>query len=115
MSGCNCKKDGNQYSVASDVNLTKRSFNYLLRIIMFSLSLLTLPIIVIGSIWFIFRTLVLNKDINIAEMLKFIVKAYKSVKDNDNDDDDDDDEYIYGDEEEYELVGVENITYEKKR
>jgi hypothetical protein len=106
---CNCKKDGNQYSVASDVNLTKRILNYSLRIIMFSLSLLTLPIILIGSIWVLFRTLVLNKDVNVAEMLKFIVKASKRVKDNDDYDDDDD----YGDEEEYELMGVENITYEK--
>ena len=109
---CNCKNDGNQYSVSSDVNLTKRILNYSLRIIIFSLSLLTLPIILIGSIWFLFRTLVLNKDVNVAEMLKFIVKASKRVKDND-DYDDDDDEDIYGDEEEYELMGVENITYEK--
>jgi hypothetical protein len=108
---CNCKKDGNEYSVASDVNLTKRIINYSLRIIMFSLSLLTLPIIVIASIWILFRTLVLNKDVNITGMLKFMVKAFKNANNN-HDDDDDDDDY-YDDEEEYELMDVENITYQK--
>ena len=107
---CNCKNDGNQYSVASDVNLTKRIINYSLRIIMFSLSLLTLPIIVIASIWILFRTLVLNKDVNITGMLKFMVKAFKNA--NNNHDDDDDDDY-YDDEDEYELMDVENITYQK--
>ena len=109
--GCNCKKDGNEYSVASDVNLTKRTINYSLRIIMFSLSLLTLPIIVIASIWILFRTFVLNKDVNITGILKFMVKAFKNVN-NSNDDDDDDDDY-YDDEDEYELMDVENITYQK--
>lgn len=108
--GCNCKNDGNQYSVSSDVNLTKRILNYSLRIIMFSLSLLTLPIIVIASIWILFRTLVLNKDVNITGMLKFMVKAFKNAN-NSNDDDDDDD--YYDDEDEYELMDVENITYQK--
>jgi hypothetical protein len=108
---CNCKNDGNEYSVASDVNLTKRIINYSLRIIMFSLSLLTLPIIVIASIWILFRTLVLNKDVNITGMLKFMVKAFKNANNN-HDDDDDDDDY-YDDEEEYELMDVENITYQK--
>ena len=106
--GCNCKNDGNQYSVSSDVNLTKRILNYSLRIIMFSLSLLTLPIIVIASIWILFRTLVLNKDVNITGMLKFMVKAFKNAN-NSNDDDDD----YYDDEDEYELMDVENITYQK--
>ncbi len=108
--GCNCKKDGNQYNVDSDVNLTKRILNYSFRFIMFSLSLITLPIIVIASIWILFRTLVLNKDVNITQILKFMIKASKKVKD---DDDDDYDEDIYDDEDEYELMDVENITYEK--
>lgn len=106
--GCNCKKDSNQYSVGSDVNVTKRILNYSFRIIMFSLSLLTLPIIVIFSTWILFRTLVLNKDVNITEMLKGVIKAFKTKND-----DDDDDEDIYDDEDEYELMDVENITYEK--
>ena len=110
--GCNCKKDGNEYSVASDVNLTKRTINYSLRIIMFSLSLLTLPIIVIASIWILFRTLVLNKDVNITGMLKFMVKAFKNAN-NSNDDDDDDYYDDEDDEDEYELMDVENITYQK--
>ena len=108
---CNCKKDSNQYSVASDVNLTKRILNYSFRMIMFSLSLLTLPIIVIFSTWFLFRTLVLNKEVNITEMLKGMIKTFK-IKNNDDDDDDIYDD-IYDDEDEYELMDVENITHEK--
>jgi hypothetical protein len=108
---CNCKKDDIQYSVASDVNLTKRILNYSFRMIMFSLSLLTLPIILIFSTWFLFRTLVLNKEVNITEILKFIIKKFTNKKINDDDDYDDD---IYDDDDdEYELMDVENITYEK--
>jgi hypothetical protein len=53
--------------------------------------------------------LVLNKDVNITGMLKFMVKAFKNAN-NSNDDDDDD---YYDDEDEYELMDVENITYQK--
>jgi hypothetical protein len=98
--GCNCKNDGNQYSVASDVNLTKRIFNYSIRIMIFSLSLLTLPIILIISILVMFRTLVLNKEVNITEILKFMFKAFKNRNVNDDDDDDD-----YNDDD-YELMDV---------
>jgi hypothetical protein len=106
--GCNCKNNDNQYSVGSDINLSKRILNYSLRTIMFSLSLLTLPIILIFSVWLLFRTLVLNKDVNIYEMLKFMAKTFKN-KNNEDDYDDD----IYDDEDEYELMDVENIIYEK--
>lgn len=109
MSGCNCKTEDSVYN-GENLSLGKNILKYTFKVSVFSLSLLTLPIIVIASIWILFRTLVLNKDVNITGMLKFMVKAFKNAN-NSNDDDDDDD--YYDDEDEYELMDVENITYQK--
>jgi len=105
---CNCKTSDDHYSIGPEVNLTKKITNYTLRSVVFLFSLILLPIILGVSIWFMFKTLVLNKDVNIIEVLTILANKLSSNKD---DDDDDDDEY---NEEDYELMDVEYITNETK-
>jgi hypothetical protein len=105
---CNCKTSEDQYSIGPEVNLTKKITNYTLRSIVFLFSLILLPIIIAAAIWFMFRTLVLNKDVNITEILTILANKLSSNKDDDYDDDYDDDD------DEYELIDVEHITNEIK-
>lgn len=105
--GCNCKNEG-QYNVDSDVNLSKKVGNYSLRFVIFLFSLVLLPIILCASVWFMFRTLVLNKEVNLIETIKFIVKNFK------NKDDDDDFDIVDEDDIDYELMDVEDITNKKQ-
>lgn len=108
--GCNCKTSNDQYSIGPEVNLTKKITNYTLRSVVFLFSLILLPIILCVSVWFMFRTLVLNKDINIIEVLTILANKL-TVKKDDEDDDDEEDEY---NEDDYELMDVEYITNETK-
>lgn len=103
--GCNCKTGKDQYAVGPEVNLTKKITNYTLRSVVFLFSLILLPIILSAAIWFMFRTLVLNKEVNITEILSILVNKLTPNKD-----DDDDDDYDDYDEDEYELIDVEHIT-----
>lgn len=108
--GCNCKSGNDQYAVGSEVNLTKKITNYTLRSVVFLFSLILLPIILSAVIWFMFRTLVLNKNVNIIEILTLLFNKLTPNKD----DDDDDDDYDDYNEDEYELIDVEHITNETK-
>lgn len=103
--GCNCKTQGDQYSIGPDIKLNKKITNYTLRSVVFLFSLILLPIILIAAIWFMFRTLVLNKDVDIMGIMSSINDKFKSNK-NDDDDDYDDEDY---DEDDYELVDVDYI------
>ena len=102
---CNCKTQNDQYSIGQDMKLDKKITNYTLRSVVFLLSLILLPIILIAAIWFMFRTLVLNKDVDIIGIMSSINDKFKSNK-NDDDDDYDDEDY---DEDDYELVDVDYI------
>ena len=57
-------------------------------------------------IWFVFKTLLLNRNVDLKPMLLSILSKFKS------DDDDDDDDYEYYDltEDDVEPMGVEEIT-----
>lgn len=100
--GCNCKTQNDQQNVGPDMKLNKKIINYTLRSVVFLFSLILLPIILVASIWFMFRTLVLNKEVDIIGMLSLINDKFKSNKN-----DDDDDEYY--DEDDYELVDVDYL------
>ena len=104
---CNCKMGDDRYAVGSEVNLTKKITNYTLRSVVFLFSLILLPIILSAAIWFMFRTLVLNKDVNIIEILSILVNRLTPNIDEDDYDD-------YDDDDEYELIDVEHITNETK-
>jgi len=114
MAGCNCKKDINGLTINNEFekkSLTEKILGYTLKIFAFSLMIVALPLINIAIIWFIFRTLILNKEVDIKPLLLSIGEKFKF---NEEEDDDDDDEYLDLTEEDVELMDVEDITYRSK-
>lgn len=114
MSGCNCK--GNKDNVNKALNekesktKVKLSFtSYMLKTLGFLMLLALLPLINLVIIWFMFRTLVLNKDIDLKPLLLGIGNRFKEKKEIDEDIDLDDlteDDVV--------MVGVEDITNKRK-
>lgn len=89
MSDCGCKNKNNDISIVNDpnasINLIKNGGNYLIKIIMFSITLIALPLILPLMVWFLFKTIVLNKSIDFMGFLVAVGKMLKKDK-NDNDD-----------------------------
>jgi hypothetical protein len=88
---------------------------YIARLIIFLLSLLLLPVILIFSVYFMFRTIVLNYELNIKEMFGGILKVMKRANSDydyeDEEDDDDDEEYFQSlTEDDVILYDVEDLT-----
>jgi hypothetical protein len=114
MSGCNCKGNKNNVDKALNEKETKAkvklSFTYyMLKTLGFLLLVALLPLINLVIIWFMFRTLVLNKDIDLKPLLLGIGKRFKEKKEVDDDNDLDDlteDDVV--------MVGVDDITNKRK-
>lgn len=88
--GCNCKKGEAGYVDSEDKsNIGKKQpiIHYFLKILGFLFMLLLLPIINLFIIWFMFRTLVLNKDVDIKELLLAIGSSIKKPEDEEEEDD----------------------------
>ena len=83
---------------------------YLLKSIGFLLMMLALPLINIAIIWFIFKTLMLNEEVDIKPLLYAIGKKFKQ---NDSDDDEEND-YEELTEDDVVMVDVEDITNKTK-
>jgi len=115
--GCNCKNtDGvKEYNVLTqNEGVTATIVKYLAKTLGFLVGMLLLPIIMLAIVWFMFDTIVLNKDIDLRLVINKFVKANKFfMKDDDDDydDDDDDDELT---EEDVIMVNVEDITNKSK-
>lgn len=114
MSGCNCKSEKNIDSYLSDgpkikEKLGPKIVTYIFKTLAFILMLAALPIINLFIIWFIFKMLILNKDVNIKPLLKSIGEKFKVV-----DSDDDDEDYDNLTEEDVVMVEVEDITNKSK-
>jgi len=90
--GCNCKKGEAGYVDSKDISNGKNKqpiIHYFFKTLGFLLMLVLLPIINLVIIWFIFRTLVLNKDVDIKELLLMIGNSFKEKEESDDKDDDD--------------------------
>lgn len=114
MSGCNCKAD------KLDAEILKKDKvkgplpsvgTYILKVLAFVLMIAALPIINLFIIWFIFRTLVLNREVDIKPLLYAIGAKFKP---NDNDEDEDEVDINTLTEDDVELVDVEDIAYKSK-
>lgn len=108
---CNCKADKiNSENVSlNKVNIPFPSFTtYILKILAFILMIIALPIINLFIIWFIFRTLVLNMEVDIKPLLYAIGSKFKPNED------DEDDDYNNLNEDEVEMIDVEDITNKSK-
>jgi hypothetical protein len=113
MSGCGCKSNGNKdgltSSIPSNEKLGQKIVTYTLKSLMFLLLLLALPIINLFIIWFMFKTLVLNKDINMKPLLLAIGQKFKE-----KDDEEDDIDFDNLTEDDVVMVDVEDITSTSK-
>lgn len=103
--GCGCK---NGKTTSNSVNKnTKITFGdllkYGLKFIGFLIVVALLPFINLVIIWFIFKTLVLNKDISVKPMLLMLTDKFKKKKV------DEEEEEINEDNIEYEMLDVDVI------
>jgi hypothetical protein len=109
--GCNCKgnkKDGSVDSPRPKVALGKSISMYILKTLGFLVMVALLPIINLVIIWFLFRTLILNRDVDMKPLLMAIGKKFQPKED------DDDDDYDDLTEEDVVMVDVEDITKKSK-
>ena len=93
--GCNCKNtDGpQQYNVLTqNESLGATIIKYLAKTLGFLVGMLFLPIIMLVIIWFMFDTIVLNKDIDLRHIINRFVKANKFFTKYDDEDEDDEEE-----------------------
>ncbi len=111
--GCNCKNSGEMpqnYVLEKNENLVATIIKYTVKFIGFLIGVTLLPLIMVAIIWFMFDTIVLNKDIDLRKVINKFVKANKLfTKEEEEDDDDDDltdDDVI--------MLNVEDITNKSK-
>ena len=125
---CGCKANkgvltpSNNFS-SNDENKTKINImaniiHYSIKLIGFAVAMILLPIIVLMIVYYMFNMIVMTKDIDIKPLFISAAKFMKQVgKDNADDDDDDDDddeaEWENINPDEFELVGIDDITNKK--
>lgn len=111
--GCNCK-NSNNFEIIRDTEkapISKRIINYTLKTLAFLFMVLLLPIIVVFIIWFMFKTIVLSKNVDIKPLLYAIGNKFKEKDDEDYIDDEEFDSLT---EEDLVMVGVDEITNKGK-
>lgn len=109
--GCNCKNNGgpmkngqdNKEKNKTNDTLFNKVVTYSLKFLGFLFLVSLLPIINLVIIWFIFRTLVLTKEVDIRPMISFIGRKFKDTNVEDDIIDDD------GNLEDYVMVDVEEL------
>ena len=120
--GCNCKTKKSVDSSSNDenkpkLNIISNVIHYSIKLIGFAIALALLPIIILIIVYYMFKLIVLTKDIDIKPLFvsvsKFIKKVAQDNADEEDDDDDDDDdeaEWEEANSDEFVLVGVDDIT-----
>ncbi len=108
MSGCGCKSGVNSTNEKKmDVNkITPK--NYVIKIILFTVLVLISPAFLGIIIWFLFKTLILDKELEILPLLLKLSgkNIINDTRDEDDDEDDEEDDVI--------PINVENITNKYK-
>ena len=115
--GCNCKNtDGpQQYNVVlQNEGVTATIIKYFAKTLGFLVGVLLLPLIMLVIVWFMFDTIVLNKDIDLRRVINKFVKANDFFTKEDKDDDDDDYDYDDLTEDDVFTINVEDITNKSK-
>lgn len=109
---CGCKDNNIQENGVDSITrkpnsgLFNKILNKTVRVITFLISLLTLPLIVIISIYMLFTTLVLDKQF---DLVKGLTKIANKLKKKNKDEENDDTEFDDIDLEDVELVGVDDL------
>lgn len=107
---CNCKNDKSMDSMLNDTSVSsKKSFSIgkiIVKLSVFSIFLFLSPIIFLLLIWFGFKVLVVNETIDIKPLISFLANKIKSETV-------DKDDYEEFDENDFVMVGVDDITNQK--
>jgi len=104
MAGCNCKNSAQAQQINDNRTTGVKVTHYALKTLAFLLMVVLLPVINLFLIYFMFKTLVLSKEVDIKPLLLAIGKKFK-----DNSDEDDID-YETLTPEDVVMVDVEDIT-----
>jgi len=112
MKDCNCKNNPSMDEMLegeneNKLNLGSNILKYILKTLGFLLFLILLPIINLAIIWFAFNIFVLNKNVDIKQMLMFIGNGFKKTE---IDETLSDDELEMLTEDDVYMVDVEDIT-----
>lgn len=114
MAGCGCKNGSNIENQAEVIELPKEKVSlpmniikYTVRVIAFILSLIIIPFILFFTILLLWHHIVLDNKLDAMALFTAIGKKIKFLGDMQEDDDDIDEPY--NPEEEYQLVGVEEV------
>lgn len=108
--GCNCKSDKQIENVeVSNGKLGQKIVTYSLKTLAFILLLVLLPIINIFIIWFMFKLVVMNKNISIKPLLLSLGKKFQ-----DKEIEDEEEEFDDITEDDVVMVNVEDITNKSK-
>lgn len=107
MAGCNCKNSAQAQEIHDNRTTGAKVAHYTLKVLMFLLMVVLLPIINLYLIYFMFKTLVLSKEVDIRPLLLAIGKKFKEK------DEEDDDDYYSLSPDEVDMVDVEVITDKK--
>lgn len=92
----------------SSESLSQIILKYVFKSLVFLLMMVTLPIIVLFIIWFMFKMIVLNKEVNVKPLLVAIGKKFQRSTD------DYEDDYESLTEDDVVMVDVEDITNRSK-
>ena len=119
--GCNCKTSNSSPRIGENVKKEKPLqliLKYIAKTIGFIIALVLLPIIMLIIIWFMFDTIILNKEVDLRIILDKFVKHEKFFNSNyeeeDDDEEDDDDDYEDLTEDDVVMLNVEDITKKSK-
>lgn len=108
MAGCNCKNSAQAQQINDNRTTGVKVTHYALKTLAFLLMVVLLPVINLFLIYFMFKTLVLSKEVDIKPLLLAIGKKFKDNSDEDDDEDDIDYETLTP--EDVVMVDVEDIT-----
>lgn len=88
--GCNCKgKNGEASSpITDEMSIIGLIIHYAIKLLAFFVLLAFLPIIMLGVVWIMFTTIVLNKDVNMKPLLTALGQKFndKNTEERDADD-----------------------------
>lgn len=102
---CNCKNSAQAQQINDNRTTGVKVTHYILKTFAFLLMIVLLPVINLFLIYFMFKTLVLSKEVDIKPLLLAIGKKFKE-----KDEDDDEIDYETLTTEDVVMVDVEDIT-----
>ena len=121
---CGCKaKKGENLSVNDEnkpkVNIMVSIIHYSIKLIGFLVAMILLPFLMVVIAYYMFNLIVMTKGVDIKPLFisvaKFMKKVGQDNSDDDDDDDDDDTEWEEINPDEFELIGVDDLTKKENK